>query len=158
MSVTLSDTCGLRTFMVGGSISSNLFEISETKKSAALPAAVLAAVLPQVVRQPAKGVVVGGVVVEGPLPTGTDDTRIDEPLEVVAESGRRHVHMRLDRPRGSAFRPDLHHVAQDGQAERVAEGPQLLRKPIQLPAHPPISTIVELVTQGPTTSCIASGD
>jgi hypothetical protein len=43
--------------------------------------------------------------------------------------------MRLDRPRGGAFRPRLHDVAKDGQADRVPEGPELLGVAIQFSAH-----------------------
>src|SRR5437016_4302363 len=103
MLVTFSDTCGLRTFMARAPFFELTRNIRDEKTSTALPATVLAAVFPQVISQLAKSVVVGGVVVKGSLPARTNDAGVDQPLQVMAERGGRHVHVRLDRPRGGAI-------------------------------------------------------
>ena len=98
-------------------------------------AAVLAAVFPQVIRQLAKRVVVGGVIVERPLATRSDDARVDQTFQMVAERRGRQVDVGLDRPGGRAFGTRLDDIAQDGQANRVAEGPELLGVAFQFFAH-----------------------
>jgi hypothetical protein len=57
----------------------------ERKKELATGAlAVLAAVLPEVLRELAQGFIVGRVVVKGSLSAGLHDSRIDEPFQMVA--------------------------------------------------------------------------
>ena len=84
---------------------------------------------------------------ERPLAARPHDARVDEALEVMAERRGRHVHVRLDRPGGGSFRPGLHHVAQDRQANRVPERPELLGVAIQLSAHDTTSKLVEVDLQ-----------
>ena len=100
-----------------------------------MPAAVLAAVFPQVVGEPAERVVVGRVVVERALAAGPHHARVDEALEVVAERRGRQVDVRLDVAGGGALRARLHDEAQDRQANRVPERAELLGVMLQLPAH-----------------------
>jgi hypothetical protein len=82
--------------------------------------------------------------VEGSLPTGSHDARIDESLEVMAECRRRHVHMGLNGPGRGALRACLHDVAQDRQTDRMAESSELLGVVVQLSAHVSISIIFEV--------------
>ena len=68
----------------------------------------------------------------------------------MTERRRRHVHVRLDRPGGRAFRAGLHHVAQDRQANRVPERPELPGVTIHLPLHEHSSRLVEEWPQAKT--------
>jgi len=76
-------------------------------------AAALAAVLPEVVRQTAKRVVVGGVVVERALLATHEHLRLDESLQVVAQRRRGQVDVALDLARGAAALTALHDESQD---------------------------------------------
>src|SRR5665213_573434 len=144
MLVTFSDTCGLSTFMVRRSFLRNKSKYNDKKKGlAALPAAVLAAVFPEVVGELAKGTVVGGVVMERPLATCPNDARINEPFEVMAQAGGRHVQVRLNRPGGGPFGPRLDHVAQDCQSNRMSQSAELLGVAIQFSFHESTSIIFE---------------
>ena len=89
----------------------------------------------------------GGVVVEGSIPTRPHYARIDEALEVMAERRGRHVDMGLNGPGSGTLRARLHDISQDREANRVPESPELLGVLVQLSAHLSISNLFEARVQ-----------
>src|SRR5215831_7186515 len=118
---TLSETWGLMTFMRAAPFSTKI-EVAGTKKSAAgAVAALLAAVLPEIVGQLAKGAVVGRVVMEGAFAARLHHAGVDQPFQVVAERRGWQIDVRLDLARRCALRSRLHDEAKNAQADGMSE-------------------------------------
>src|ERR1700722_14443707 len=105
-----------------------------TSAAAALTS-LLAAVLPEVVRQDAQRRVVGGVVMERPLGARGEDPCVEQAFQVMTQRRRREVHMGLDLPGSGALGSRLNHEAEDLQPDRVAEGTELLGVTLYLRGH-----------------------
>src|SRR5688500_2435406 len=119
---TLRDTWGFRTFMSDSS--------SATGRLRCLAA--LAAVFPEEVRQRAQGGEHRAVIDVRALATRLEEPRPHQAVDVVAQRRGRDVDLRLDLTGRGAFRPRLHDVTQDAEANGMPQGSELLGMQIQL--------------------------
>jgi hypothetical protein len=114
---------------------SNILGKKELRSAAARLTALLAAVLPEVVREGSEGGVVGGVEVEGAFRASRRYARVDEALQVMAECRGRKVDVGLDVTRGGAFRAGLHDVPENLEPDRMSESTELLGVAFELRGH-----------------------
>jgi hypothetical protein len=70
--------------------------------------------------------VVGRIIEEFPLGTGSENARLHESLEVVAQGRCRQPDVRLDITSRRAPILALHHISQNGEANRMAKRTELL--------------------------------
>jgi hypothetical protein len=102
--------------------------INSAKKSpsaARVLAALLAAVLPQVGREPAEGVIIGGVVVERAFAPRLHHARVDQPLEMMTQRRCWELDVLLDGAGRRTFWPGLDDEAEDRESHGMAQGAQL---------------------------------
>jgi hypothetical protein len=88
--------------------------------------ATLATVFPEVIRHGPECCVVGRIIEEFSLGTGSQNARFYEPFEVVAQGRCRELDVRLDITSRCAPILALHHISQNGEANRMAKGTELL--------------------------------
>src|SRR5262249_6823651 len=92
--------------------------------------------------------VLGGVVVERALAARPQQAGVHEPLEVMAQRRRGHVHVRLDVTGRRAFVAALDDEAQDGEPYRMAKRAQLLGMAVEFRRHAIILTNSKEATRG----------
>ena len=115
-------------------LASRKVEIKEPKKGALAEwqlatrafAAVLAAVLPEVIRQSPERVVVRGEVAERSFFSRVDHASIEEPLEMMTQRRGGEIHMCLDGPRGHALAARLHDEPENRQPDGMTKRSELL--------------------------------
>src|SRR5438445_11101528 len=92
----------------------------ESSRSAAAALSALAAILPEVRRERAQGVVVGAVEDERPLFADLEELGGGEALQVVAERRRGEIDVLLNFAGGGAARIALDDAAEDSEAHGTA--------------------------------------
>src|SRR5690242_19780765 len=120
MWLTFRDTWGLRTGTVG-----------LLHSTAIAAAAAIAAILPKEIRERLERAERGRVVRELAFAALGHEPALHESIEVVVERRPRRLDGLLDVRRGGTPGNGLHHVAQDGQPQRVAQGRHLRRVAFQ---------------------------